>query len=47
MAHHWGTFQLTDEPITEPPQRLKTALERENIELETFRAIRPGQTIEV
>ena len=31
MAHHWGTFQLTDEPIEEPPERLRAALARENM----------------
>lgn len=23
VAMHWGTFQLTDEPLGEPPQRLE------------------------
>ena len=47
MAHHWGTFQLTDEPIEEPPERLRAALARENIAQDRFAAIRPGQTIEL
>ena len=47
MAHHWGTFQLTDEPIEEPPERLRAALARENIAQDLFAAIRPGQTIEL
>ena len=28
LGHHWGTFQLTDEPMTEPPQRLRAEWER-------------------
>ena len=43
MAHHWGTFQLTDEPIDEPPQLLAKALEREKVDAEKFRVVRPGQ----
>jgi hypothetical protein len=27
-CHSWGTFVLTDEPLDEPPQRLKTALKK-------------------
>lgn len=45
MAHHWGTFQLTDEPIDEPPQKLAEALARENIAPERFTALRPGGTL--
>ena len=26
VAMHWGTFVLTDEPLDEPPQRLRRAL---------------------
>lgn len=43
MAHHWGTFQLTDEPVDEPPQLLAKALERETIKTERFRVLRPGE----
>jgi L-ascorbate metabolism protein UlaG (beta-lactamase superfamily) len=28
LAMHWGTFKLTDEPLTEPAQRLKAEWER-------------------
>ena len=27
VAMHWGTFRLTDEPLGEPPLRLKAAVE--------------------
>ncbi|MBX9759806.1 MAG: MBL fold metallo-hydrolase [Beijerinckiaceae bacterium] len=47
MAHHWGTFQLTDEPMEEPPELLRAALARENIAPDAFAAIRPGQTLDV
>ncbi|MGE3247619.1 MAG: MBL fold metallo-hydrolase [Beijerinckiaceae bacterium] len=45
MAHHWGTFQLTDEPIDEPPQLLEKALAREKIGAGRFHVIRPGGVI--
>ena len=28
VAMHWGTFQLTDEPLDEPPARLVTEWQR-------------------
>ncbi len=45
LAHHWGTFQLTDEPIDEPPQRLAQALAREGIGAERFVVKRPGEVL--
>ena len=47
LAHHWGTFQLTDEPIDEPPQKLAEALQRENIPQERFAALQPGAVLVV
>ncbi|MDG4885141.1 MBL fold metallo-hydrolase [Mesorhizobium sp. WSM4884] len=44
---HWGTFQLTDEPIEEPAQRLAEALAAESIAHERFRAMRPGEIWDV
>ena len=44
LAHHWGTFQLTDETIDEPPRRLRAALAESGIAEERFRALRPGQS---
>lgn len=47
MAHHWGTFPLTDEPHDEPPKLLAKALEREKIPAEKFKVLRPGQVMEI
>jgi L-ascorbate metabolism protein UlaG (beta-lactamase superfamily) len=43
MAHHWGTFQLTNEDIFDPPRALQAALQRSGVAQERFRAIRPGE----
>jgi len=44
---HWGTFQLTDEPIEEPAQKLAEALEAHGVPQERFRALRPGEIWDV
>ena len=31
LAMHWGTFKLTDEPLDEPPRRLKAEWERRGL----------------
>lgn len=43
IGHHWGTFQLTDEPIDQPPQQLAEALAAAAIEPSRFQPFRPGQ----
>jgi L-ascorbate metabolism protein UlaG (beta-lactamase superfamily) len=45
VAIHWGTFVLTDEPLDEPPQRLKTALKKKQIPDDVFLSIKHGETI--
>ncbi len=35
---HWGTFKLTLEPLAEPPQRLRAALQEAEIPVDWFRA---------
>lgn len=47
LAHHWGTFRLTAEPIDEPPTRLAAALREAGIAAERFRVQRPGQAFDV
>jgi L-ascorbate metabolism protein UlaG (beta-lactamase superfamily) len=43
LGHHYGTFQLTDEPIDAPLIALDEALHSAGIPAEQFRALRPGQ----
>jgi L-ascorbate metabolism protein UlaG (beta-lactamase superfamily) len=43
LAHHHGTFQLTDEPIDAPGLALTDALNAAGISPERFAALRPGQ----
>jgi L-ascorbate metabolism protein UlaG (beta-lactamase superfamily) len=43
LAHHHGTFQLTDEPIGAPYLALTEALHGAGISPERFLALQPGQ----
>jgi L-ascorbate metabolism protein UlaG (beta-lactamase superfamily) len=43
LAHHYGTFQLTDEAIDAPLLALADALRLAGIPAERFRVLRPGQ----
>ena len=47
MAHHWGTFQLTDEDIHEPPRVLKQALAKGGHAEERFRVFRPAEVFDL
>jgi L-ascorbate metabolism protein UlaG (beta-lactamase superfamily) len=42
LGHHYGTFQLTDEPIDAPLIALADALRDASISPERFRTLRPG-----
>ena len=44
LAHHYGTFQLTDEAIDAPLHALADALKAADIPAERFRILRPGET---
>jgi L-ascorbate metabolism protein UlaG (beta-lactamase superfamily) len=41
---HWGTFQLTDEPMDEPPVRLKQVLKKFGIPQDRFFVMQHGET---
>jgi L-ascorbate metabolism protein UlaG (beta-lactamase superfamily) len=47
LAHHYGTFQLTDEAFDAPIMVLDAALQSAGIAVERFRALRPGQVLEL
>jgi L-ascorbate metabolism protein UlaG (beta-lactamase superfamily) len=47
LAHHFGTFRLTDEAIDEPPARLAAALQKAGLPSDAFVALRPGQVLEM
>ena len=47
LGFHWGVFQLTDEPINEPRDRLLEALAREGIDPARFRTLDPGESWEL
>ncbi len=44
IAMHWGTFVLTDELLTDPPQQLESALARQGVPLEKFWVFKHGET---
>ena len=45
LGIHWGTFQLTAEPILDPPRQLRRALKAANVRPSDFVVLRPGETI--
>ena len=47
VASHWGTFQLTDEPLDEPPALLRKAMMERAVDLESFRVLRVGEILRV
>ncbi len=47
LAHHHGTFQLTDEAIDAPAEALRVALDEAKIPRERFVALKPGQVVEI
>ncbi|HEU0084766.1 MAG TPA: MBL fold metallo-hydrolase [Bradyrhizobium sp.] len=47
LAHHHGTFQLTDEAIDAPVAALHAALDDAKMPRERFVALKPGQVVEI
>jgi L-ascorbate metabolism protein UlaG (beta-lactamase superfamily) len=47
LAHHHGTFQLTDEAIDAPVAGLHAALDGAKIPRERFGVLKPGQVFEI
>jgi L-ascorbate metabolism protein UlaG (beta-lactamase superfamily) len=47
LAHHHGTFQLTDEAIDAPVTALQAALQQARIPRERFAVLKPGQVVEI
>ncbi|GGD96354.1 membrane protein [Aureimonas endophytica] len=47
LGSHWGTFQLTDEPVGDPPARLTAACRRWGLAPERFVAAPPGLVAEL
>lgn len=44
VAIHWGTFDLADEPLDEPPRRLEAEARRRGLGPERVWVLRPGET---
>lgn len=47
IGHHFGTFQLTNEGIDDPPKALTAAMERASLTKDQFRGLRPGEQFDV
>jgi L-ascorbate metabolism protein UlaG (beta-lactamase superfamily) len=46
VAMHWGTFKLTDEPLDEPPARLRAEWSRRGLAPDRLRIPAVGETVE-
>jgi N-acyl-phosphatidylethanolamine-hydrolysing phospholipase D len=44
LAMHWGTFDLADEPLTEPPERLRAEAARLGLDPERVWILQHGET---
>lgn len=47
LGVHWGTFELSDEPIDGPPTRLGQALAEQGIEKARFRTLEAGEAWDI
>lgn len=44
IPSHWGTFVLTDEPVNEPPRRLREAWNAAGFQPQNCRILKPGES---
>jgi N-acyl-phosphatidylethanolamine-hydrolysing phospholipase D len=44
VAMHWGTFKLTEEPLLEPPERLRAAWETAALSTSALHVLHHGET---
>ena len=44
LAMHWGTFDLADEPLEEPPHRLMAEVQRRGLDPDQIWVLRHGET---
>jgi len=44
VGMHWGTFELTNEPVWEPPEQLLVELKSKNLPIESFVTCKHGET---
>ena len=44
LGIHWGTFELTDEPLDEPPRALADARRKAGISDDRFFVLKHGET---
>ena len=47
IAMHWGTFQLTDEPMDEPVSLLKSLVKKKEMSRSEFIAMQHGETQQI
>ena len=47
LGVHWGTFELTDEPIDGPPTRLRKSIEARGLAEERFRTLEAGEAWDI
>ena len=47
MAVHWGTFQLTDEALDEPPRELAKARQAASLAPQDFVVLAIGETMKI
>ena len=47
VAHHWGTFRLTNEGVLRPPEALRQALTERGVPDGRFSVLQPGQALAI